>query len=104
MANHTPKAGTRQPKTILRECNSFLTGSGMVVRDWQRDSLLEPLPLHKRFTLELTSGDDWNEIPDLHALLQQLQQDAAKTPMIGTQSLAYAPSMKKCARKMQPNP
>ena len=53
MANRLPKAGIRQPKTIVRECNALLAGSGMVVRDWQ-------------------------PISDLHELHQQLQQDAAK--------------------------
>ena len=83
MANRTPKAGTRQPKTILRECNSFLTGSGMVVRDWQRDSLLEPLPLHRRFTLETLDGHDWTEIPDIyifHAELLAKHGPEAATP------------------------
>lgn len=37
-----------------------------------------PLPLHKRFTLEELSGDDWDEIPDLYVLHAQLQTDAAK--------------------------
>ena len=39
---------------------------------------LEPVPLHKRFTLETLNGDDWNEVPDLYELHQQLQQDEAK--------------------------
>lgn len=77
MANHLPKAGIRQPKTIVRECNALLAGSDMVVRDWQL-SHLEPVPMNERFTLELTSGDDWQPIPDLYELHQQLQQDAAK--------------------------
>ena len=62
----------------MAACNALLEGSGWVVRDWQRDSLLEPLPLHQRFTLETLNGDDWNEVPDLYELHQQLQQDAAK--------------------------
>ena len=71
MANHLPKAGIRQPKTIVRECNVLLAGSGMIVRDWQL-SHLEPVPMSERFTLELTSGDDWSEIPDLYALHAEL--------------------------------
>ena len=65
-------------KTVMRLCNELLTNSGLIVRDWQRDSLLEPVPLHKRFTLEELSGDDWDEIPCLYELHQQLQADAAK--------------------------
>ena len=42
MANHLPKAGIRQPKTIVRECNALLAGSGMVVRDWQLSHLDRP--------------------------------------------------------------
>ncbi len=59
-------------KTIVRLCNELLEGSGLIVRDWQRDSLLEPVPLHKRFTLETTDGDDWDEIPDLYVLHTEL--------------------------------
>ena len=72
------RAGRPQVKTIMRLCNELLEGSGLIVRDWQRDSLLEPVPLHKRFTLEELSGDDWDEIPCLYELHQQLQADAAK--------------------------
>lgn len=78
MAIHISRAGRPQVKTIMRLCNELLTGSGLIVRDWQRDSLLEPVPLHKRFTLEGLSGDDWDEIPCLYELHQQLQADAAK--------------------------
>ena len=78
MAIHISRAGRPQVKTIMRLCNELLTGSGLIVRDWQRDSLLEPVPLHKRFTLEELSGDDWDEIPCLYELHQQLQTDAAK--------------------------
>ena len=67
MANRLPKAGIRQPKTIVRECNALLAGSGMVVRDWQL-SHLEPVPMNQRFTLETLDGDDWDEIADLYAL------------------------------------
>ena len=66
------RAGRPQPKTIMAACNTLLDGSGWVVRDWQIDSLLEPLPLNRRFTLELTSGDDWSEVPDLYALHAEL--------------------------------
>ena len=72
------RAGRPQPKTIMAACNTLLDGSGWVVRDWQIDSLLEPLPLNRRFTLELTSGDDWAEVPCIYQLHQQLQADAAK--------------------------
>ena len=78
MAIRISRAGRPQVKTIMRLCNELLTGSGLIVRDWQRDSLLEPVPLHKRFTLEELSGDDWDEIPCLYELHQQLQADAAK--------------------------
>lgn len=77
MANYLPKAGTRQPKTIVRECNALLAGSGMVVRDWQL-SHLEPVSMNQRFTLELEDASDWQPIPDLYELHQQLQQDVAK--------------------------
>lgn len=78
MAIHISRAGRPQVKTIMRLCNELLEGSGLIVRDWQRDSLLEPVPLHKRFTLEELSGDAWDEIPCLYELHQQLQTDAAK--------------------------
>ena len=78
MAIRISRAGRPQVKTIMRLCNELLEGSGLIVRDWQRDSLLEPVPLHKRFTLEELSGDDWDEIPCLYELHQQLQADAAK--------------------------
>lgn len=78
MAIRISRAGRPQVKTIMRLCNELLEGSGMIVRDWQRDSLLEPVPLHKRFTLETLNGDDWQPIPDLHELHQQLLADAAK--------------------------
>ena len=67
-----------QGKIVARLCNQLLEGSGLIVRDWQRDSLLEPVPLNRRFTLEELSGDDWDEIPCLYELHQQLQADAAK--------------------------
>lgn len=66
MANHTPRAGKRQPKTLARECNELLAGSGLVVRDWQLSNL-EPVPAHKRFYLETIDGDDWDEVPDIYA-------------------------------------
>ena len=78
MAIRISRAGRPQVKTIMRLCNELLEGSGLIVRDWQRDSLLEPVPLHKRFTLEELSGDAWDEIPCLYELHQQLQTDAAK--------------------------
>ena len=78
MAIHISRAGRPQVKTIMRLCNELLEGSGLIVRDWQRDSLLEPLPLHKRFTLETTDGNDWNEIPCIYALHAQLETDVAK--------------------------
>ena len=81
MATRISRAGRPQVKTIMRLCNELLEGSSLIVRDWQRDSLLEPLPLHKRFTLEELSGDDWDEIPCLYELHQQLQTDAAKKPV-----------------------
>lgn len=68
MAIRISRAGRPQVKTIMRLCNELLTGSGLIVRDWQRDSLLEPLPLNQRFTLETLDGDDWDEVPDLYAL------------------------------------
>lgn len=77
MANRLPKAGIRQPKTIVRECNALLAGSGMVVRDWQL-SHLEPVPMNQRFWLELEDASDWQPIHDLHELHQQLLADAAK--------------------------
>ena len=78
MAIRISRAGRPQVKTIVRLCNELLEGSGLIVRDWQRDSLLEPVPLNRRFTLEELSGDDWDEIPCLYELHQQLQTDAAK--------------------------
>ena len=80
MANHTPKPRRQQAKIVMRLCNELLEGSGLVVRDWQRDSILEPLPLHKRFTLETTDGDDWDEIPDIYALHAELTAKQADAP------------------------
>ena len=68
MAIRISRAGRPQGKTIRRLGNELLTGSGLTVRDWQRDSLLEPLSLNQRFTLETLDGDDWDEVPDLYAL------------------------------------
>lgn len=78
MANHTPKPRRQQAKIVMRLCNELLEGSGLVVRDWQRDSILEPLPLHKRFTLETTDGDDWDEISDIYALHAELEAKQAE--------------------------
>ena len=72
MAIRISRAGRPQVKTIMRLCNELLTGSGLIVRDWQRDSLLEPLSLNQRFTLETLDGDDWDEVPDLYALHTEL--------------------------------
>lgn len=78
MANHTPKPRRQQAKIVMRLCNELLEGSGLCVRDWQRDSILEPLPLHKRFTLETRDGDDWDEVPDIYALLAELEAKQAE--------------------------
>lgn len=78
MANHAPKPRRQQAKIVMRLCNELLEGSGLIVRDWQRDSILEPLPLNKRFTLETTDGDDWDEIPDIYALHAELVAKQAK--------------------------
>ena len=80
MANHTPKLRRQQAKIVMRLCNELLEGSGLIVRDWQRDSILEPLPLHKRFTLETTDGDDWDEVPDIYALHAELTAKQADAP------------------------
>lgn len=78
MANHIPKPRRQQAKIVMRLCNELLEGAGLIVRDWQRDSILEPLPLHKRFTLETTDGDDWDEIPDIYALHAELEAKQAE--------------------------
>lgn len=72
MANHAPRAGKRQPKTLVRECNELLVGSGLVVRDWQL-SAVEPVPAYKRFTLETVDGDDWDEVRDIYAFHADLR-------------------------------
>ena len=64
----------------MRLCNELLEGSGLIVRDWQRDSLLEPEPPHKRFTLETVDGDDWDEVPDIYALHAELTAKQADAP------------------------
>lgn len=79
MANHAPRAGKRQPKTLVRECNELLSGSGLVVRDWQL-SAVEPVPAYKRFTLETVDGDDWDEVPDIYALHAELTAKQADAP------------------------
>lgn len=76
MATTATKPRRQHAKTVMRLCNELLAGSGLVIRDWQRDALFEPLPLHKRFTLETTDGDDWDEIPDIYALHTDLLKPA----------------------------
>lgn len=56
MANRTPKAGKRQPKTLIRELNEWLKPDGLQVVDWGKGEL-DPPPKHKRYFLE-TIGDD----------------------------------------------
>ena len=80
MAIRISRAGRPQVKTIMRLCNELLTGSGLIVRDWQRDSLLEPLSLNQRFTLETLDGDDWDEVPDIYALHAELTAKQANLP------------------------
>ena len=75
----TPKKPPRrlQAKIAARHCNALLLGSGLCVRDWQLPGT-DPLPKHRRFTLELEDASDWQEVPCIYALHQQLQQDEAK--------------------------
>ena len=61
---------------MARLCNDLLAGSGLCVRDWQLPGT-EPLPKHRRFTLETLDGDDWDEVPCIYELHQQLQHDEA---------------------------
>ncbi len=65
-----------QGKIAARLCNLLLEGSGLVVRDWQLPGT-EPLPKHRRFTLETLDGDDWDEVQDIYELHQQRQHDEA---------------------------
>ena len=65
-----------QGKIVARLCNQLLEGSGLVVRDWQLPGT-DPLPKHRRFTLETLDGDDWDEVPCIYELHQQLQHDEA---------------------------
>ena len=75
----TPQKSPRrlQVKIAARLCNVLLEGSGLCVRDWQLHGTA-PLPKHRRFTLETTDGDDWDDIPDIYALHAQLLADEAK--------------------------
>lgn len=66
-----------QLKIAARLCNALLEGSGLCVRDWQLPKT-NPLPKHRRFTLETTDGDDWDDIPDIYALHAQLLADETK--------------------------
>ena len=66
-----------QLKIAARLCNALLEGSGLCVRDWQQPKT-NPLPKHRRFTLETTDGDNWEDIPDIYALHAQLLADEAK--------------------------
>lgn len=78
MDKHTSKPPRRlQGKIVSQLCNALLAGSGLVVRDWQLPGT-NPLPKHRRFTLATLDGDDWDEVPCIYELHQQLQQDAAK--------------------------
>ncbi|WP_279523385.1 hypothetical protein [Ottowia cancrivicina] len=63
-----------QGKIVARLCNQLLEGSGLIVRDWQLPGT-NPLPKHRRFTLETLDGDDWDEIPCIYELHQELQHD-----------------------------
>ena len=75
----TPKKPPRrlQAKIAARHCNALLLGSGLCVRDWQLPGT-DPLPKHRRITLELEDASDWQEVPCIYGLHQQLQQDEAK--------------------------
>lgn len=74
----TPKSPHRlQAKIAARLCNALLEGSGLCVRDWQLPGT-NPLPKHRRFTLETTDGDDWDTILDIYELHAQLLADEAK--------------------------
>ncbi len=66
-----------QGKIVARRCNQLLEGSGLCVRDWQTPGT-NPLPKNKRFTLETTDGDDWDEVPCIYELHAQLLADEAK--------------------------
>ena len=66
-----------QGKIVARLCNDLLAGSGLVVRDWQLPGT-DPLPKHRRYTLELEDASDWQEVPCIYELHQQLQQDEEK--------------------------
>ena len=79
MATTTPQKPPRrlQAKIAARHCNDLLGGSGLVMRDWQLPGT-DPLPKHRRFTLETLDGDDWDGIPDIYALHAQLLADEAK--------------------------
>lgn len=77
MANHLPRKGKLQPKTVARLCNQLLEGSGMVIRDWQLDATT-PVKPDQRFTLELQNGDDWQPISCIYAFHEELMADAAK--------------------------
>ena len=62
---------------MARLCNQLLEGSGLIVRDWQLPGT-NPLPKHRRFTLETLDGDDWDEILCIYELHQELQNDEAE--------------------------
>jgi hypothetical protein len=75
----TPQKSPRrlQAKIVARLCSALLEGSGLCVRDWQLPGT-NPLPKHKRFTLETTDGNDWDAIPCIYALHAQLLADETK--------------------------
>ena len=73
MANHSPKAGKRQPKTLIRELNEWLKPDGLQVVDWGKGEL-DPPPKHKRYFLETIGDDpDWDLLPDLEAFYAEMQ-------------------------------
>ncbi|WCM91623.1 hypothetical protein M5C99_14590 [Acidovorax sp. NCPPB 2350] len=73
MANHTSKAGKRQPKTLIRELNGWLKPDGLQVVDWGKGEI-NPPPKHKRYSLETIGDDpDWDLLPDLEAFHAEMQ-------------------------------
>ena len=70
----TKPLGRLQGKIVARLCNQLLENSSLIVRNWQLPGT-NPLPKHRRFTLETLDGDDWDEILCIYELHQELQHD-----------------------------
>jgi len=78
MANNTSRLGQRPFKSLLRECNEWLKPDELRVVDW---AMGDPeIPPNKRFYLETIDGNDWDVIPCLRTLHEEMCQKHKSAP------------------------